>query len=99
VAIFRYQMVYIILRTFNLLFPYELYDLAMNFKQVYTLLSDGLSPIYGDREASIIARYVIEDLFDQNFWSEENLSDQQATKFYNAIDRLKTSEPWPIFMV
>jgi release factor glutamine methyltransferase len=50
--------------------------------------------IYDDREASIIARYLLEDLYRLPFWSEEEMSLNQQDLLNQSIERLKNFEPW-----
>lgn len=66
----------------------------MTFGEAYDLFCISLSPLYGDREGSTIARYMIEDLFSKSFWSEDTLSKDEEKLLKNSIGRLLSYEPW-----
>lgn len=66
----------------------------MTFREAYTKLAADLGQIYDDREGSIIARYLLEDVFGVSFWSEEMLHEGQIDQLSAMTDRLKTHEPW-----
>ncbi len=66
----------------------------MTFREAYTKLAADLGHIYDDREGSIIARYLLEDVFGVSFWSEELLHEGQIVKLTAMTERLKTHEPW-----
>jgi release factor glutamine methyltransferase len=66
----------------------------MTFRDAYSNLAADLGRIYDDREGSIIARYLLEDVFGVSFWSEELLTEAQITKLATLTDRLMTYEPW-----
>lgn len=66
----------------------------MTFREAYTKLAADLGHIYDDREGSIIARYLLEDVFGVSFWSEELLQEGQIDQLAAMTDRLKTHEPW-----
>lgn len=66
----------------------------MTFREAYTKLAADLGHIYDDREGSIIARYLLEDVFGVSFWSEELLQEGQIDQLAVMTDRLKTYEPW-----
>lgn len=66
----------------------------MTFTQAYSHLSEKLADIYDAREAAIISRYIIEDVFQTNFWSEDALSAEQKAKFHEVKNRLLQHEPW-----
>ena len=66
----------------------------MTFRDAYTNLAADLGRIYDDREGSIIARYLLEDVFGVSFWSEELLTEAQITQLATLTDRLMTYEPW-----
>jgi len=66
----------------------------MTFGDAYDLFCISLSPLYGDREGSTIARYMIEDLFSKSFWSEDTLSKDEEKLLKNSIRRLLSYEPW-----
>jgi len=63
-------------------------------KEAYILLCDVLVPLYDAPEASIISRYLVEDLLGANFWSESPLTDEQVALVCGAIPRLLAYEPW-----
>ena len=63
-------------------------------KDAYQILSEVLYPLYDHREASIISRYLVEDLLETTFWSEATLSDVQISLVHQAIPRLLNHEPW-----
>ncbi len=66
----------------------------MTFIEAYGNLSQNLSKIYDDREASTISRYIIEDVFDEVFWSEKELNDHQLLLLNKTTERLLNHEPW-----
>ncbi len=66
----------------------------MTFVEAYEFIQSSIRSIYDDREASFIARYLLEDLFQKPFWSEELLSEAQMTLLGKAIHRLLENEPW-----
>lgn len=66
----------------------------MTFLEAYEFIQTSIRSIYDDREASLIARYLTEDLFNQPFWSEELLTDDQMNTLNVAVKRLLTNEPW-----
>lgn len=66
----------------------------MTFRDVYTDLANSLGQIYDDREGSIIARYLLEDIYGASFWSEELLTDEQKVQLSEIKRRLLTYEPW-----
>ncbi len=66
----------------------------MTFREAYTTLAADLGQIYDDREGSIIARYLLEDVFESSFWSEDVLSDDQKNQLEIITQRLLTYEPW-----
>ncbi|MBK9735799.1 MAG: peptide chain release factor N(5)-glutamine methyltransferase [Saprospiraceae bacterium] len=66
----------------------------MTVRDAYQILSEKLETIYGSREGSTIARYLIEDLFDQSFWSEDLLKPDQVMLLNDALPRLMNFEPW-----
>jgi len=66
----------------------------MTFVDVYQELSEKLSAIYDSREASTIARYLIEDVYKEQFWSEQSLTDEQLNTFQTILVRSLKHEPW-----
>lgn len=66
----------------------------MTFREAYIKLAADLGQIYDDREGSIIARYLLEDVFGVSFWSEELLHEGQIDQLTTMTERLKTHEPW-----
>ncbi|MCE2789084.1 MAG: peptide chain release factor N(5)-glutamine methyltransferase [Saprospiraceae bacterium] len=66
----------------------------MNYRDLYQQFSENLNSVYDAREASVIARYLIEDLTGQNFWSESDVSAVDLAKVEEATQRLLKFEPW-----
>jgi release factor glutamine methyltransferase len=66
----------------------------MTATQAYNYLCEKLKGIYDDREGAIISRYLLEDLFDKKFWSEDELSESEAIILVQASSRLLQNEPW-----
>ena len=66
----------------------------MTFTSAYTELSEKLTAIYESREASIIARYMLEDLFQAKFWSETEMTKDQIIRLEDVTQRLLKHEPW-----
>ena len=66
----------------------------MTFTSAYTELSEKLTAIYDCREASIIARYLLEDLFQAKFWSETEMTKDQIVRLEDVTQRLLKHEPW-----
>jgi len=66
----------------------------MTATQAYNYLCEKLKEIYDDREGAIISRYLVEDLFDKKFWSEDELLDAEVIKLHQASARLLQNEPW-----
>lgn len=66
----------------------------MTFTSAYSTLSDKLMKVYDSREASIIARYILEDVFNASFWSEEELNPEQIIRLDEVTQRLLKHEPW-----
>jgi len=66
----------------------------MTIREAYTNLASDLGGIYDDREGSIIARYLLEDVFESSFWSENILSEDQMKQLGEITQRLMTYEPW-----
>jgi release factor glutamine methyltransferase len=62
--------------------------------QAYELIQSSIVPLYDAREASLIARYLTEDLFQKPFWSEELLTNTEIEILHDAIRRLLAHEPW-----
>jgi hypothetical protein len=56
----------------------------MTFTSAYTELSEKLTAIYDSREASIIARYMMEDLFQAKFWSETEMTKDHIIRLEDA---------------
>ena len=65
----------------------------MTFVEAYGFLAENLTNIYDDREASTISRYLIEDIFNETFWSEKELTKAQCEILQNALERLLAHEP------
>jgi release factor glutamine methyltransferase len=67
----------------------------LTYLQVYDYLAQQLGTLYEDsREGATIARYLIEDLFDAQFWSEETLSEDHLAIYQSILPRLEAYEPW-----
>lgn len=66
----------------------------MTYRDLYQQFSENLGVAYDDREASIIARYLLEDLTGQKFWSESAVLEDDLNKIENARLRLLQNEPW-----
>ena len=66
----------------------------MRVYEAYAFLSEELTKIYDHREASIISRYLIEDLFELNFASEIVLTSVQEIILNKSCNRLLSHEPW-----
>lgn len=63
-------------------------------REAYESLCQTLAQRYDDREASIIARYLVEDLYNLSFWSEETLSENQCKLLDEVKLRVLKDEPW-----
>ncbi len=63
-------------------------------REAYDSLCQTLGQRYDDREASIIARYLVEDLYNLSFWSEETLSESQCQLLKEVKLRILKDEPW-----
>ena len=50
--------------------------------------------VYDSREASIIARYIMEDVFNATFWSETEMSLDEINRLEEVTQRLLRHEPW-----
>ncbi|MBK8348296.1 MAG: peptide chain release factor N(5)-glutamine methyltransferase [Saprospiraceae bacterium] len=66
----------------------------MTFRESYDVLCSGLKCVYDDREASTIAKYLIEDMFDVPLWSEDLLTEVQEKLIREVIVRSCNHEPW-----
>jgi release factor glutamine methyltransferase len=66
----------------------------MTAQEAYQFLDQSMSDIYDAREASTIARYLVEDLLQMQFWNEDILSAEQQILIHTAAQRLKNHEPW-----
>ncbi len=66
----------------------------MTITNAYQSLSSVLEPMYGAREGNIMARYLVEDLFSRQFYSEDQLSEDEVSRLDDALRRLKLYEPW-----
>lgn len=67
---------------------------SMTPLQAYELIQSSIVSVYDAREASLIARYLTEDLFQKPFWSEDQLTQLEVQILQDAIRRLLTHEPW-----
>ena len=66
----------------------------MTFTTAYSILSEKLMTVYDSREASIIARYILEDVFNVTFWSETEMSLDEINRLEEVTQRLLRHEPW-----
>lgn len=66
----------------------------MTATEAYQFLCKQLHDIYDDREGATIARYLTEDLFGKQFWSEETLQKEDISLLHLVADRLRKHEPW-----
>lgn len=66
----------------------------MTATEAYQFLCEQLHDIYDDREGATIARYLLEDVFAKQFWSEEELQDQDIVLLKQVANRLLKYEPW-----
>jgi release factor glutamine methyltransferase len=66
----------------------------MTAQEAYQFLDQSMSDIYDAREATTIARYLVEDLLQMQFWSEDVLSAEQQVLVSKTAQRLKNHEPW-----
>ena len=66
----------------------------MTFTTAYSILSEKLMTVYDSREASIIARYILEDVFNVTFWSETEVSLDEINRLEEVTQRLLRHEPW-----
>lgn len=66
----------------------------MTAQEAYEFLDQCMADIYDAREASTIARYLVEDLLKMQFWTEELLTADQQILISAAAQRLQNYEPW-----
>ena len=66
----------------------------MTANQAYDFLCVKMEGHYDARESSIIARYLIEDLFSKSFHSDELLNHSEVEALENTALRLQKNEPW-----
>ena len=66
----------------------------MTANQAYDFLCVKMEGHYDARESSIIARYLIEDLFSKSFHSDELLNHSEVDVLENTALRLQKNEPW-----
>ncbi len=66
----------------------------MTANQAYDFLCAKMEGHYDARESSIIARYLIEDLFSKSFHSDELLNQSEVDVLENTALRLQKNEPW-----
>jgi len=66
----------------------------MTGRDAYHYLCQEMNGLYDEREASIIARYLIEDMSTSHFTSEKKLTNIEIKKIEDAAQRLKGNEPW-----
>lgn len=68
--------------------------MEMTANQAYDFLCVKMEGHYNARESSIIARYLIEDLFSKSFHSDELLNHSEVEALENTALRLQKNEPW-----
>lgn len=68
--------------------------MEMTANQAYDFLCVKMEGHYDARESSIIARYLIEDLFSKSFHSDELLNHSEVEVLENTALRLQKNEPW-----
>lgn len=68
--------------------------MEMTANQAYDFLCVKMEGHYDARESSIIARYLIEDLFSKSFHSDELLNQSEVDVLENTALRLQKNEPW-----
>jgi len=68
--------------------------MEMTANQAYDFLCVKMEGHYDARESSIIARYLIEDLFSKSFHSDELLNHSEVEALENTALRLQKNEPW-----
>lgn len=68
--------------------------MEMTANQAYDFLCAKMEGHYDARESSIIARYLIEDLFSKSFHSDELLNQSEVDVLENTALRLQKNEPW-----
>lgn len=66
----------------------------MTANEAYNHICTHLNNIYDDREGAIIARYLIEDIFNKQFWSDDNLTEDEYDLLPEIVSRLRNHEPW-----
>ena len=66
----------------------------MTAKEAYNYIIDELQGVMEDREASLTAKYLVEDLTSLPVQSEQLLSAGEDEKIRDAVVRLKKDEPW-----
>ncbi|HRG41682.1 MAG TPA: peptide chain release factor N(5)-glutamine methyltransferase [Saprospiraceae bacterium] len=66
----------------------------MTANQAYDFLCVKMEGHYDARESSIIARYLIEDLFSKSFHSDKLLNQSEVDVLENTALRLQKNEPW-----
>ena len=68
--------------------------MEMTANQAYDFLCAKMEGHYDARESSIIARYLIEDLFSKSFHSDELLNQSEVEVLEHTALRLQKNEPW-----
>ena len=68
--------------------------MEMTANQAYDFLCVKMEGHYDARESSIIARYLIEDLYSKSFHSDELLNQSEVDVLENTALRLQKNEPW-----
>jgi release factor glutamine methyltransferase len=66
----------------------------LTFEDAHATLSNSLSSIYENSEAQIIARFVIEDIFNVKNIDKKILTEENKNTLLNISKRLLTYEPW-----
>ncbi len=68
--------------------------MEMTVNLAYNFLCEKMEGLYDARESSIIARYLIEDLFSKSFHSDELLNQSEVEVLEHTALRLQKNEPW-----
>lgn len=66
----------------------------MNLSDARRFLQESITSIYTEREASLIVRYLVEDLIGSNLPPDQLLNEPQETLIIQARKRLLKHEPW-----
>lgn len=66
----------------------------MNLSEARQFLQESITSMYTEREASLIVRYLVEDLIGSNFPHDQLLNVSQEALIVQARERLLNHEPW-----